>query len=307
MFDRRTLLAGSAALMATAASKAKPARPIIIGHRGASADRPEHTLAAYSEAIAQGADFIEPDLVMTSDGVLVARHENEISSTTDVGTRPEFANRRTAKVIDGTSYTGWFVEDFTFAELKTLRAMERIPDLRPQNVQYSGQFEVPSFAEIIALAKVESQRLGRPIGLYPETKHPSYHHRLGLPQEKRLVQMLHQAGFSNAQDPVFIQSFEIGNLRELRSLTKLKLIQLVAADGVAEGSSISYADMMTAAGLQQIATYAHGIGAPKQSLAQVSGDGQQALTPTPLIKAAHDAGLLVHGWTFRPILLKNSA
>ncbi|WP_242104030.1 glycerophosphodiester phosphodiesterase family protein [Lysobacter sp. M2-1] len=196
---------------------------IVIGHRGASGYRPEHTLESYRLAIRQGADFIEPDLVATRDGVLVARHENEISGTTDVATRPQFADRKTTKLVDGVSITGWFTEDFTLAELKTLRAKERIPAVRPQNVRYDGQFQVPTFAEVIRLAKRES-RPGRPIGVYPETKHPTYfasegrrldgtpiHVSLGA----KLVETLVAEGFTDPRR-VFIQSFEVANLLELK-------------------------------------------------------------------------------------------
>jgi glycerophosphoryl diester phosphodiesterase len=261
--------------MATAA-----AGPIIIAHRGASGERPEHTLASYTRAIEQGADLIEPDLVMTRDGILVARHENEISGTTDVADKPEFADRRTSKTIDGVVFDGWFTEDFTLAELKTLRARERLPQLRPGNTAYDGQFDIPTFQEIVDLAR----RHG--VGLYPETKHPSYFQSIGLPMEAALVELLADNGYRTAEDPVFIQSFEAANLRQLRGMTRIRLVQLVAARA-------SHAAMTTPAGLADVATYADAIG-PDKALIRPQG-GEE----TTLVADAHAAGLLVHPWTFR--------
>src|SRR5215510_14577075 len=192
------------------------ARPIVIGHRGASGYRPEHTLGSYELAIAMGADYIEPDLVSTKDHVLVARHENDISGTTDVADHPEFADRRKTKVVDGLSITGWFTEDFTLAELRTLRAKERLPDLRPANAVFDKQFQIPTFQEVISLAKREG------VGIYPETKHPTYFDRLGLSLEEPLVAALRANGLDRKQAPVFIQSFEVSNLKELNRLTKVK-------------------------------------------------------------------------------------
>ncbi len=274
-----------------------PPPPIIIGHRGASADRPEHTIASYTVAIAQGADFIEPDLVSTRDHVLVARHENEISGTTDVAAHPEFAGRKATKVIDGQSVAGWFTEDFTLAELKTLRARERLPQLRPANTAYDGKFEIPTFAEIIALARAESVRTGRTIGIYPETKHPSYFRAAGLPLEPVLLAELAKAGWTHAGDPVIVQSFEAGNLRALRKQTGVRLIQLIDAGTSADG--ISYDAMVTPAGLKDIAGYANGIGPSKDRIIPRTPDGTLAL-PTTLVADAHGAGLQVHPWTFRP-------
>src|SRR5215213_9873854 len=191
------------------------AKPLVIGHRGAAGYRPEHTLAGYELAARMGADYIEPDLVSTKDGVLVARHENDITATTDVADHPEFAGRRTTKVIDGTSITGWFTEDFTLAELKTLRAKERIPAIRPANTQYDGQFEIPTFQEVLDLRKELSKELGREIGVYPETKHPSYFRSIGLPLEPALVRTLTRNGLNRPNAPVFVQSFETGNLKVL--------------------------------------------------------------------------------------------
>ncbi len=275
------------------------ATPIIIGHRGASGERPEHTLASYSLAIDQGADYIEPDLVMTKDGILVARHENEISGTTDVAARPEFAQRKATKIIDGESFTGWFTEDFTLAELKTLRARERLPELRPQNTKFDGQFEIPTFDEVIALANRESARLKKRIGIYPETKHPSYHARIGLVMEEELLKHVRRGGYSTRRDPIFVQSFEVGNLKKLRGLTDIRLIQLMSKDGgPADADSAqtqnSYADMITPAGLKTIAAYADGIGVEKRLVLE-----PDATTPTSLVRDAHGAGLAVHIWTLR--------
>ena len=267
--------------------------PIVIAHRGASGLRPEHTLASYDLAIEQGADVIEPDLVPTRDGVLVARHENEIGGTTDVAARPEFAARRTTKLIDGASVTGWFCEDFTLAELKTLRARERLPELRPGNTAYDGRFEVPTFTEVIALAKRRTAETGRTIGVYPETKHPSYFAGLGLGTDLPLLEALRDAGWDSAQAPVFIQSFEVGNLRRLAGLTRVRLIQLTDAQGgPADAAEPSYAAMATAEGLGRVASYAYGIGPNKSQL--FGGTG-----PTTLVAAAHRAGLHVHPWTYR--------
>ncbi|MDV3458975.1 glycerophosphodiester phosphodiesterase [Sphingomonas sp. HF-S4] len=261
------------------------ARPIVIAHRGASGERPEHTLLAYSLAIEQGADFIEPDLVPTKDGELVARHENEISGTTDVAAHPEFAARKTTKTIDGAKVTGWFTEDFTLAELKTLRAKERLPQLRPGNTKYDGQAEIPTLEEIIALAKAAKRR----VGIYPETKHPSYFASIGLPLEATLVAKLREAGWDHADAPVFIQSFEVANLKKLKGMTRVPLIQLMAASGApADGTEPSDAAMATPEGLKRIADYAAGIG-PERAM----------LPDTSLVADAHAAGLKVHPWTFR--------
>lgn len=273
-----------------------PAPPIIIAHRGASADRPEHTLASYSLAIEQGADFIEPDLVSTRDHQLVARHENEISGTTDVADHPEFAARRTTKVIDGQSVTGWFTEDFTLAELKTLFARERLPQLRPANRAFAEE-RIPVLAEIIALARDASQRTGRTIGIYPETKHPSYFRGLQLPLEPVLLAELKRVGWTKAVSPVFIQSFEVGNLQALHGQTRVRLIQLIDSGTSADGHS--YGAMVTPAGLKAVAAYAFGIGPNRDRVIPRDGAGQLG-TPTSLVADAHAAGLQVHPWTFRP-------
>lgn len=273
--------------------------PILIAHRGASGERPEHTLASYQRAIDQGADYIEPDLVLTKDGVLVARHENEISETTDVAARPEFAARKRAQTIDGAAKSGWFTEDFTLAELKTLRAKERLPQLRPANTAFDGQFEVPTFDEILELIKANEAKLGRRIGVYPETKHPSHFVSIGLPHEAALMATLTRFGYKKRDDLVFIQSFEIGNLKALRSKTKLRLIQLIEArGGPTDAPALRYADMISPEGLKAIAAYADGIG-PDKSLV-IPRDASGALgQPTTLVRDAHSVGLAVHPWTFR--------
>ncbi len=274
--------------------------PIIIAHRGASAERPEHTLAAYRLAIEQGADFIEPDLVPTKDGVLVARHENEISGTTDVADHAAFADRRATKTIDGQEVSGWFTEDFTLAELKTLRARERLPALRPSNTAFDGQEQIPTFQEIIDLVKVEEQRHGRRIGLYPETKHPSYFAGIGLAIEHRLIHELEVNNYKSREDSVFIQSFEVINLQKLRKLTQIRLVQLAASSGgPADKPGTSYADMLTAEGLKKISTYADAIGVEKPLIIPRRPDGELG-QPTLLVENARKAGLEVHAWTFRP-------
>nr|WP_120077302.1 glycerophosphodiester phosphodiesterase [Aurantiacibacter odishensis] len=268
---------------------------LIIAHRGASGERPEHTLAAYERAIDQGADYIEPDLVATKDGVLVARHENEISGTTDVGERPEFAARLTTRMIDGEEVTGWFTEDFTIAELRTLRARERLPDLRPQNTRYDGLYQVPTLEEIIRLVRAKEAETGRPIGLYPEIKHPGYFSSIGHDLVAMLVKQLHAAGYEGADAPVFIQSFEVAPLRRLNGLTDLRLVQLVSAEGgPADIPDRTYRSMLDEQGLTAIAAYADAIGAELRLL--LAEDG----SPTPLVQSAHRANLQVHGWTLRP-------
>jgi glycerophosphoryl diester phosphodiesterase len=291
-----------------------PEPPIVIGHRGASGFVPEHTLTSYFIAIQQGADFVEPDLVSTKDGVLVARHENDISGTTDVSEHPEFASRRTTKMVDGVSLTGWFTEDFTLRELKTLRAKERIPAVRPDNTRFDAQFTVPTFEEVLELVKsvneqraASARRLGRaapaPIGVYPETKHPSFFDALGLSLEEPLVKTLHRFGYLSKRDPVFIQSFETGNLRKLNRMTRLPLVQLIDATGkpfdfVLNGDARTYADLVTPRGLAEIATYADGIGPNKLLIIPRNADGTLR-TPTRVVDDAHAVGLVVHPFTFR--------
>ena len=273
--------------------------PVIIAHRGASGERPEHTLAAYQLAIEQGADFIEPDLVLTRDGILVARHENEIGGTTNVADRPEFADRQATKIIDGQEYSGWFTEDFSLAELKTLRAKERLPELRGANMGYDGQFEVPTFEEILQLLNAHADKGGERIGVYPETKHPSYFKSLGLSHDEPLLGLLKQYGYSGKADPVFIQSFEVGNLKALNGKTEIRLLQLVASEGgPPDHADQSFASMLTADGLKEIATYADGVGPSKDLVIGRNLLGQLG-EATGLVEAAHKAGLLVHPWTFR--------
>lgn len=273
--------------------------PVIIAHRGASGERPEHTLAAYQLGIEQGADYIEPDLVLTKDGVLVARHENEIGETTDVADRPEFAARRTSKIIDGQEYSGWFTEDFTLAELKTLRARERLPELRAANMQYDGRFEVPTFEEVLQLLSAHADKSGKRIGVYPETKHPSHFKALGLSHGGQLLKLLKKYGYEGKDDPVFIQSFEVGNLQALNKQTEIRLVQLVGGEGgPPDLADRSFASMLTADGLKEIATYADGIGPPKDLVISRNAIGQLN-TATGLVDAAHKIGLTVHPWTFR--------
>ena len=267
---------------------------LIIAHRGASGERPEHTLGSYERAIDQGADYIEPDLVATSDGVLVARHENEIAGTTDIADHLEFADRRTTKTIDGQQVTGWFTEDFTLAELRNLRARERLPELRPANTRFDELWQVPTLAEIIALVRAKESETGRRIGIYPEIKHPAYFTSIGHDLATLLVEQLHAAGYRDAGDPVFIQSFEPGPLKRLDVITDLPLIQLIAAQGgPADRPGLTYAQMLTPEGLREIASHADGIGADLSLLIDAEG------APTGLVEAAHEAGLQVHGWTLR--------
>ncbi len=297
--SRSGLLALALTLLALVTSAAaQAAEPLVIGHRGASAYRPEHTLAAYRLAIAQGADYVEPDLVSTKDGVLVARHENEISGTTDVAEHPEFADRRTTKTIDGAEVTGWFTEDFTLEELRTLRARERLPELRIENTRFDGLYRVPTFAEVLDLARRYD------VGVYPETKHPTYFDSIGLSLEEPLVATLREAGLDDADDPVFVQSFETGNLRDLDGLVDVPLVQLLSGSGapydlVAAGDERDYLDLVTRRGLEEVASYADGIGPDKGLVVPRDEEGALA-EPTRLVRRAHRAGLLVHPYTFRP-------
>jgi glycerophosphoryl diester phosphodiesterase len=295
----------------TAPADARPpgdddqAGQLVIGHRGASGYRPEHTLAAYELAAKQGADYIEPDLVITKDGVLVARHEPEISTTTDVADHPEFAHLKRTKVIDGAPpVTGWWTEDFTLAELKTLRAKERIPQFRPQNTAYDGQFEVPTFQEVLDLRKRLSKQLRRDIGIYPETKHPTYFRSIGLPLEEPLVRTLRRNGLDRKKAPVFVQSFEVSNLRALDTQLKVPLVQLFGAkttrpyDFVVSGDPRTYEQLATPAGLAFVASHADGVGPSKDYI--VPRDGRNcSLPPTSFVDHAHAAGLVVHPYTFR--------
>ncbi|WP_377160831.1 glycerophosphodiester phosphodiesterase [Roseateles sp. UC29_93] len=327
-----TLFAASLATAACAHGGQQPPRakePLLIAHRGASGYVPEHTLAAYWLAIEQGADYVEPDLVLTKDGVLVARHENAIAilnpdgsvreATTDVAERPEFASRKATKSIDGVAITGWFTEDFTLAELKTLRARERIPQIRPANTRFNDMFEVPTFEEVLQLVQQANERrreedgkAGRhghghgqkvkPIGVYPETKHPTYFAGIGKPLEEPLVRLLNKYGYRSPDSAVFIQSFEVGNLRKLNRMTRVPLVQLLNGSGrpydfTLSGDTRTYADLAQPAGLAEIASYAQGIGANTNLMIPLVAG--RLGTPTTLVKDAHAAGLIVHGWTFR--------
>jgi len=272
-------------------------KPLVVGHRGASGYRPEHTLASYELAIEMGADYIEPDLVSTKDHQLVARHENDITGTTDVASHPEFADRRTTKTIDGNPITGWFTEDFTFAELRTLRAKERLPAIRPANTAFDGLYQIPTLQEVIDLAKRHH------VGIYPETKHPTYFRGIGLPLEEPLVATLRANGYRGTKAKVFIQSFEVGNLKRLNRMTDVPLVQLIDEVGkpydfVVSGDPRTYADLIKPAGLAEIAGYADGLGPSKNLI--VPRDAQNRLRqPTTLVRDAHKAGLVVHPWTFR--------
>jgi glycerophosphoryl diester phosphodiesterase len=283
----------SAAMAPTAfAAGSKP--PIVIGHRGCSGERPEHTPMAYRRAIEQGADYIEPDLVATKDGHLVARHENEIGGTTDVAGHAEFAARKTSKVIDGAAITGWFTEDFTLAELKTLRCRERLPQLRPENAKFDGQEAICTFEEVVAIAR----DAGRPVGVYPEMKHPTHFAKVGLPLEDRLASALKALDLNSKSALVFVQCFEVGALKTIRGKTRARLIQLADAEtGPADLPGVKYAEMLTPAGLKAIAAYADGIG-PDKSLI-IPDDGDRLLPATSLVTDAHAVGLALHPWTVR--------
>lgn len=311
------------------------ATPLVIGHRGAAGYRPDHTLEGYKLAIDMGADFIEPDLVATKDGVLVARHEPNITGTTDVASHPEFASRKTKKVVDGVEEEGWFVTDFTLAELKTLRAVQPLSDRDPS---YNGKFQIPTFEEVLDLAKTEGAKAGRTVGVYPETKHPTYHVKQGLPLEDRLLAILAKYGYTSKSSPVIIQSFEVSNLKYLRTKTQVRLVQLVDADDVnpdgtmslvapydkpydfaVAGDSRTFASLLTPAGLKEVKTYADGIGPWKPYLIpskqvdankdgkadDLNGDGKiderdrVMMAPTDVVKNAHAEGLFVHAYTFR--------
>ena len=309
-------------------------KPLVIGHRGAAGYLPDHTLEGYRRAVEMGADFIEPDLVATKDGVLVARHEPNIVATTDVKDRPEFAKRKRKAVVDGFEEEGWFVSDFTLAELKTLRAVQPLSD---RDQRYNGQFAIPTFEEVLTLAETESKRAGRTIGVYPETKHPTYHQRLGLPLEDRLLDALAKRGLTQKSSPVIIQSFETGNLKYLRGKTAVRLLQLVDGTDINPDGSIdfslpwgqpydltvagdkrNYGALLTPAGLADIKKYADGIGPWKPYLiptrltlgadgkpVDLNGDGsiderdRRVMPATSVLADAHKAGLFVHPYTFR--------
>ncbi len=295
---RRDVLVGGGVLAGCAsvsAPLATPSRPLVIAHRGASGERPEHTLSAYRLAIAQGADFIEPDLVMTRDGVLVCRHENEISGTTDVAARPEFADRRVEKVVDGQAAVGWWAEDFTLPELKTLRCKERLPELRPANTAFDGQDQIPTLAEVIALANAAG------VGVYPELKHPSFLRDQGLDPTPVLAATVGANGGQAVADRMFVQCFETWPLRRLAQMSSLRwsCVQLMAADaGPWDIAGSTPGELLSDAGLREIATYARGLG-PEKSLIIPRDAQNRLLAPTDLVARAHAAGLVVHPWTFR--------
>ena len=305
-----------------------PRTPLVIAHRGASGYRPEHTLESYRLAIELGADFIEPDLVSTKDGVLVARHEPVITDTTDVAQRPQFAARKCTRTIDGVAYTGWFSIDFTLAELRTLRAVQPRPD---RSKEFDGRFEIPTLDEIIGLARGESARLGRSIGIYPETKHPTWHCDHGLPLEDALLAALDAVGWTERDSPVFLQSFEAGNLRWLRARTDARLVQLLDGDGLTPDGRVKPVRRWRGTGVCTryppgptvdtelptdfddprsfaiIADYADAVGPWKRHLigsrATDASDAtertRRVLPPTRFVTLAHAAGLAVHPWTFR--------
>jgi glycerophosphoryl diester phosphodiesterase len=275
----------------------------IVGHRGAAGYRPEHTLASYELAARMGADYVEPDLVTTKDGVLVTRHEPEISGTTDVAGHPEFADRKTTKSLDGVATTGWFTEDFTLSELKTLRAKERIPSVRQRNTIYDGRFEVPTFQEVVELVKRLSRELHRDIGIYPETKHSTYFRKQGLALEPKLVDALSRNGLNRRGAKVYVQSFEVTNLIELHRTLRVPLVQLTSAKGapfdfVDAGDPRTYADIVSPTGLREVAKYAAGVGPDKSQVIPRDPAGF-LLAPTTLVGDAHRAGLVVHPYTFR--------
>jgi glycerophosphoryl diester phosphodiesterase len=307
----------------------------VIAHRGASGYLPEHTLEAYSKAIELGADFIEPDVVATKDGVLIARHEPMLGATTDVADRAAFADKRRTRKVDGIDITDWFASDFTLEEIKQLRAKQPMPE---RDQAMNGKLQIPTLQQVIDLAKSKSAELGRAIGVYPETKHPSFHNDLGLKLEDRLLELIHAAGWTEPSSPVIVQSFEVANLKYLRSKTRVRLVQLIAADDVDKDGAIllrppgdrpydlvlaqdprTFLDLVSKAGLAEIKTYADGIGPWKRyivSAKQIDADGdgkpddlngdgkiderdRVLLPPSSLVKDAHDVGLFVHTWTFR--------
>ena len=289
-------------------------KPLIIAHRGASGYMPDHTLQGYTKAVELGADFIEPDLVSTKDGVLIARHEPNLKDTTDIATRPEFAQYKRTMSVDGHDEEGWFASDLTLAQIKTLRAKQPRAD---RSTQYNGQFQIPTFEEILKLRADLSKKYGREIGVYPETKHPAWHHALGLGFEDKLVNILKKHGLNRANAPVYIQSFELTNLKALKKMTQVPLIYLLDADDVNKDGSIAtirpydfvksgdtrtYADMLKPENLKEVAKTANGIGPWKVYIAsyRTDADGKKYRLPAnDLVKRAHALGLKVHPYTFR--------
>ena len=341
----RTTLALSLALASAVATPAlarddhgprassKASAPLVIGHRGATGYLPEHTLASYALAIELGADYVEPDLVATRDGVLIARHEPNLIATTNVAQLPQFADRRRDMLVDGAMENGFFASDFTLAEIKTLRAVQAVGE---RDHRWDGEFSIPTLDEVIALVKRKSAQKGRTVGIYPETKHPTYHQQLGLALEDRLLAVLDKAGWNHRDAPVFIQSFETANLKYLRSKTRVKLVQLVDAndlnpdgsldftapydrpyDWTANGRAGLFKDLLSPAGLDEVKTYADGIGPWKYFLlptacqvvagacTDINGDGRvneadrRRLPGTEVVANAHARGLVVHPYTFR--------
>jgi glycerophosphoryl diester phosphodiesterase len=279
--------------------------PTIIGHRGASGYRPEHTLAAYKLALDLGADIVEAgDLVPTKDGHIVCRHEPEIGGTTDVADHPEFADRKTTKLLDGVSVTGWFTEDFTLAELKTLRAIERIPANRPHNTLYNGRWEIPTFEEVLRWQDEQTRKRGKQVWIYPETKHPTYFRGLGLGLEERVAKLLRKYGKHRENSPVILQSFEPTSIQRLNKLVDTPLVVLLSGpntrpwDFVQTGDPRTVADLVKPAGLREIASYAQGIG-PTLDLVIPKDANANLTTPTSLVRDAHAAGLILHPWTMR--------
>jgi glycerophosphoryl diester phosphodiesterase len=298
-----TALVALATATVTTATAQQPVslagRPLVIAHRGASGYRPEHTLGAYELAVEMGADCVEPDLVMTRDGALVARHEPEIGTTTDVALK--FPDRRTRKPVDGAEVEGWFADDFTLAEIKALRARQPRSD---RSAAWDGVYEIPTFQEVVDLVRREGAEKGRPVCVYPETKHPTYFAERGLDIDAALVKVLEANGYTSPSSPVIVQSFEVGNLRRLATMTKVRLVQLLGEpagrpyDLAKSGDPRTYEDLMASAELREIATYAYGIGPPKRVIVGVDAAGNLS-PPTSLIPDAHAAGLRVHPYTFR--------
>ncbi|MFE2180655.1 glycerophosphodiester phosphodiesterase [Streptomyces sp. NPDC059455] len=278
--------------------------PTVIGHRGASGYRPEHTFGSYQLALDMGADIIEQDLVPTKDGHLVCRHENDITATTDVSAHPEFADRKTTKTVDGTKLTGWFTEDFTLAELKTLRAKERIPGNRQRNTLYDGRWEVPTFEEVLQWAEREGRERGRRIWLYVETKHPTYFRKLGLGLEERVAKLLRRYGRHRKDSALFLQSFEPSSIQRLRKLVDTPSVVLLSTidsrpwDFVEANDPRTVADLVKPEGLKWIASYAQGIGPDLSVIIPRTPDGKLG-TPTSVVKDAHAAGLILHPYTMR--------
>ncbi|MGB7372407.1 glycerophosphodiester phosphodiesterase [Erythrobacter sp.] len=291
------VLAVPASVSAQPGAELAPAdRPLVIAHRGASGERPEHTLAAYERAIDQGADFIEPDLVVTKDLHLIARHENELSDTTDVASREEFADRRRTKNVEGQQVAGWFAEDFTLAEIRTLRTRERVGNIRPASASFNGLYQVPTFAEIVDLVRAKESETGRTIGLYPELKHPTLLlEQEGIDMVDLMVRELQRFDLDDADDPVFVQVFEVGPLQRLNARVDTPLVLLIGPEGGPyDEPEMRWAEMITPLGLREIAQYADGIG---PWLGHVIDPA--TMQPTGLVSDAQAAGLKVHPWTLR--------